>query len=230
MSMDDHKQLDFSTILATSIHDMKNSLFMLMQSIEGLDLADNLTAQQHQSVADLHYQTSRINGTLMQLLALYRDEKNQLPIFIEENSVNDLITDIVERHRLYFQSRHINVSITIDKDLFAYFDLDLIKYLLSDIFINALRHTKNSVLISVVQTSSYLVFSIEDNGEGYPQYMLDVNQETSNSFNANKGRSGLGLLFAKKIAEQHKTNQQQGYISLENKPNNNGSIFTLHIP
>ena len=230
MSMDNNDQLDFSTILATSIHDMKNSLFMLMQSIEDLDLADNLTAHQHQTVADLHYQTSRVNGTLMQLLALYRDEKKQLPIFIEENSVNDLMNDIVERHRLYFQSRHIDVSLNIDKDLFAYFDLDLIKYLLSDIFINALRHTKSLVAITIVQTPPYLVFKVEDDGDGYPQHMLDVNNGTSNSFNANKGRSGLGLLFAKKIAEQHITNQHKGYISLENKPNNRGSIFTLHIP
>ena len=230
MSMDNHEQLDFSTILATSIHDMKNSLFMLMQSLEGLDLADNLTAHQHQSVADLHYQTSRINGTLMQLLALYRDEKKQLPVFIEENSVNDLMQDIVERHRLYFQSRHIDVSLMVDKDLYAYFDLDLIKYLISDIFINALRHTKNSVVVSVVQTPPYLVFKVEDDGNGYPQHMLDVNHGASNSFNANKGRSGLGLLFAKKIAEQHITTQHKGYISLENKPNNRGSIFTLHIP
>ena len=48
-------QLDFSTILATSAHDMKNSLFMLLQSIEHIDLADNLTPVQHQSIADLHY-------------------------------------------------------------------------------------------------------------------------------------------------------------------------------
>tara|TARA_R110001583_G_C5665925_1_gene410121 strand:+ start:7052 stop:7738 length:687 start_codon:yes stop_codon:yes gene_type:complete len=228
--MNNHDQLDFSTVLATSIHDMKNSLFMLLQSIESLNLADNLTAHQHQSVADLHYQTSRINSTLMQLLALYRDEKKQLPIYIEQNSVNELITDIVERHRLYLQSRHINVSIEIKNDLIAYFDLDLINYLLGDIFINALRHTKDSVIISVSYETPFLVFKVEDNGNGYPQDMLDVNRNSSYTFNANKGRSGLGLIFAKKIAEQHKTDNHKGNISLENKPNNSGSIFTLRLP
>lgn len=228
--MDNHEKLDFSTILATSIHDMKNSIFMLLQSIEGLDLADNLTAHQHKSMADLHYQTSRINSTLMQLLSLYRDEKKQLPIFIEENSVNQLLIDIVERHRLYLQSRNIEVTVTIKDDLMAYFDLDLITYLLGDVFINALRHTKDLVNISVIYEAPFLVFRIEDNGNGYPQCMLDVNQEQSYMSNANRGRSGLGLIFAKKIAEQHKDDYHQGSILLENKPNNAGSIFTFRLP
>lgn len=228
--MNNHDQLDFSTILATSVHDMKNSLFMLLQSIENLDLADNLTAQQHQSFADLHYQTSRINGSLMQLLALYRDEKQQLPIYIEENSVNELITDVVERNRLYLNSHHVDVSINIEDDLYGYFDADLITYLLADIFINALRHTNNVVSISAFYEEQFLVFKIEDNGQGYPQHMLDVNDNAFYPFNANKGRSGLGLLFAKIIAQSHKVKHLEGCILLENKANNTGSIFTLRLP
>ena len=224
-------QLDFSTILATSIHDMKNSLAMVLQSIEDLDLADNLTAQQHKSVSNLHYQTSRINSTLMQLLALYRDEKKQLPVFIEENSIDELLTDILERNRLYLNSHHIKVVVKVEKELRGYYDIDLISYLLGDIFINALRHAKSVVTISADYEAPFLIFKIEDDGEGYPHYMLNVNNaEELSTFNANKGRSGLGLLFAKKIAEAHQLNQLKGNISLANKPDNSGSIFTLQLP
>ncbi|WP_160061780.1 sensor histidine kinase [Psychromonas sp. L1A2] len=226
-----NEQLDFSTILATSIHDMKNSLAMVLQSIEDLDLADNLTAQQHKSVSNLHYQTSRINSTLMQLLALYRDEKKQLPIFIEENSVNELLTDILERNRLYLNSHHIKVTVDVEKNLRGYYDVDLVSYLLSDIFINALRHAKSIVTISAYYQAPYLIFKIEDDGEGYPHYMMNVNDKNEGStFNANKGRSGLGLLFAKKIAEAHQLKQLKGNICLINKPDNSGSIFTLQLP
>lgn len=228
--MENKDNLDFSTILATSVHDMKNSLFMLLQSIENLDMADNLTAQQHQSFADLHYQTSRINGTLMQLLALYRDERKQLPVYIEENSVNELLLEVVERNRLYLNSHNIEVTINVPDDLYGYFDVDLITYLLGDIFVNALRHTKAIVSISASIEGKYLQFKIEDNGPGYPQHMLDVNDEQFYNFNANKGRSGLGLLFAKKIAEEHKAKELHGHILLENKPDNTGSIFTLRLP
>lgn len=228
--MTNSEELDFSTILATSIHDMKNSLAMVLQSIEDLDLADNLTSSQHKSVSNLHYQTSRINSTLMQLLALYREERKQLPVLIEENSVNELLTDVVERNRLYLNSHHIELSVKVENNLLGYYDIDLISYLLSDILINALRHAKSTVTISAYHQDPYLVFEIEDDGEGYPHYMLNVNDNEFATFNANKGRSGLGLLFAKKIAKAHKLKALSGNITLMNKPNNSGSLFTLRLP
>jgi signal transduction histidine kinase len=230
--MSDNTPLDFSTILATSVHDIKNSLFTLLQSIENLDLADNLSPEQHKSFADLHYQTSRINGTVMQLLSLYRDEKKQLPIYVEENSVNELLSDLVDRHRLYLNSHSIDVTIEADEDLYGYFDNDLIGYLLGDIFVNALRHANGVVKISAHQEDNFLVIMIEDNGEGYPEHMLDINEHENefSNFNANKGRSGLGLLFAKRIANAHKAKDLQGQILLENKLNESGCKFTLRLP
>ena len=222
--------LDFSTILATSVHDMKNSLCLLLQSIENMDLADNLTVQQHQSFADLHYQTSRVNGSLMQLLALYRDENKQLPIYIEENSVSELLNDVVERNRLYLNNHNIAIQIDVNDDLYGYFDLDLITYLLADIMVNAMRHAKHVILIKAQFEAPYLSITIEDDGEGYPLHMLYINDSEFYNFNANKGRSGLGLLFAKKIAAEHQVKNLQGHILLENKPNNGGSVFTLRLP
>ncbi len=228
--MEQENSLNFSTILATSTHDMKNSLFMLLQSIENLDLADNLTAKQHQEFADLHYQTSRINGTLMQLLALYRDEQNQLPIYIEENSVAEMLQEVIDRNRLYLNSHDVNVTLQVDPELTAYFDQDLITYLIGDIFVNALRHTETSVSLRAFVDQQYLNIQVEDDGEGYPEHMLAINQETPTLFNAGKGRSGLGLLFAKKIASEHKTKLLQGHILLENKTESDGSVFTLRLP
>jgi signal transduction histidine kinase len=209
---------------------MKNSLAMVLQSIEDLDLADNLTTQQHKSVANFHYQTSRINSTLMQLLALYRDEHNELPIYIEENSVKTLLMDVLDRNRLYLNSHHIKIKVNVEDTLCGYYDVDLITYLLSDVFVNALRHTKDSVIVTAKMENGMLSFSIEDNGEGYPDYMLNINDLNLSQFNPIKGRSGLGLIFAKKIAEAHQLNNVKGCIILSNKPDKTGSIFTLLLP
>lgn len=228
--MKDKTTLDFSSILATSAHDMKNSLFLLLQSIEQLDLADNLTPKQHQSVADLHYQTSRINGSLMQLLSLYRDEHNQLPIYIEENSVSDMLQEVFSRNRLYLNSHNIKVEIEVEDDLTAFFDQDLVTYLVADIFINALRHTESKVKLRAFADNQYVNIQVEDDGPGYPENMLAINERNNSAFNACQGRSGLGLLFAEKIASAHKTNELQGNILLENSKNPSGSIFTLRLP
>jgi signal transduction histidine kinase len=228
--MKNDSALDFSTILATSAHDMKNSLFMLLQSIEQLNFSDNLTTQQHQSIADLHYQTSRVNGSLMQLLSLYRDEQNQLPFYIEENSVSEMLQEVIDRNQLFLNSHHLKVEIEVDENLTAFFDQDLVTYLIADIFINALRHTHSKVTLRAYADPEYVNIQVDDDGPGYPEHMLAINEQHKSEFNAFKGRSGLGLLFAHKIAAAHKTNELQGHILLENKQKSGGSLFTLRLP
>ena len=228
--MNNQEKLDFSTILATSAHDMKNSLFMLLQSIENLDNDDNLTDLQHKSFADLHYQTSRINGTLMQLLALYRDEHKQLPIYIDEHSVAEVLHEVIEKNKLYLNCHQVKINLEVDDELMGYFDQDLITYLIGDVFVNALRHTHSQISLRAFVDDQYLNIQVEDDGEGYPEHMLAVSKNTQSEFNANKGRSGLGLLFAKKIAAEHKTKQLRGHILLENKDDCRGSVFTLRLP
>lgn len=233
--MDNREKLDFSSILASSTHDMKNSLFMLLQSIELLTQDKTLTALQQKNVAGLHHQTSCINGTLMQLLALYRDENKQLPVYIEAHSVLETLHEVVEKQRLYLDSHDIEVAIIAGEHLQGYFDQDLIINLLADIFVNALRHCEKKIILSAFLQDQYLNIQIEDDGQGYPEQILANNGATDaensfSDFSASKGRSGLGLLFARRIAAEHKNNHLQGHILLENKVQSNGSIFTLRLP
>jgi signal transduction histidine kinase len=228
--MPNQENLDFSTILATSAHDMKNSLFMLLQSIETLGSAENLTEQQHKSFADLHYQTSRINSTLMQLLALYRSDKKELPVYIDEHYVTDIFTEVVDKNQTYLDHHEIKINVDVDEGLMGYFDFDLITYLIGDIFVNALRHANKSIDLRAFIQDGYLNIQVEDDGLGYPEHMLAVSQNNQSEFNANKGRSGLGLLFAKRIAAEHKNKQQQGHILCENKLQSKGGVFTLRLP
>tara|TARA_R110001583_G_scaffold112917_3_gene263086 strand:+ start:20320 stop:21006 length:687 start_codon:yes stop_codon:yes gene_type:complete len=228
--MSDQEKLDFSTILATSVHDMKNSLFMLLQSIEVLGSADNLTDQQHKSFADLHYQTSRVNSTLMQLLALYRSDKKELPIYIDEHCVVDVFTEVIDKNQTYLNCHDIEINVDVDDDLMGYFDIDLITYLIGDIFVNALRHAQKTIHLRAFSKDGLLNIQVEDDGEGYPEHMLAASQNNQTDFNANKGRSGLGLLFAKRIAAEHKNKQIQGHILCENKLQSKGGVFTLRLP
>jgi len=228
--MHNQDKLDFSDILATSAHDMKNSLFMLLQSIENLAQEDNLSVDQHQAFADLHYQTSRINGTLMQLLALYRDENKNLPVYIEEHSVYEMLEEVVEKNKIYLNCNHVDTCIEADESLMGYFDQDLISYLIGDIFVNALRHSKKLITLRAFFKDQYLHIQVEDDGQGYPAHMLAMNDDETSEFNAGKGRSGLGLLFAKKIAAEHKSKSLQGHILLENRHETSGSLFTLRLP
>jgi signal transduction histidine kinase len=80
----DNLTIDFASVMAVAAHDMKNSLSLLLQTIE--DLSKSLPPSENisrQYIVDLHYEANRMNTTLVQILSLYRVELDALSLNID---------------------------------------------------------------------------------------------------------------------------------------------------
>ena len=74
-------KLDFSFVLASSVHDMKNSLGMLLNTLSNVIATyPPSSPEQAKSYAVLEYEAARINSELIQLLSIYRLENDQIGI------------------------------------------------------------------------------------------------------------------------------------------------------
>lgn len=233
--MTDKKQLtasvDFSSVLAAAVHDMKNSLFLLIQSIE--NLARELPPQNcaaREQVANVHYEASRLNTNLVQILSLYRAELERLPINVDECFVADLLFDVVDSNRLYVEQKGIEVNVQVDSELSWYLDRELIYLLVNDVLVNALRYGTSKIHISTQTQHDELVLRVEDDGTGYPAAMLEKSHEDLSDFQLSQGRTGLGLFFARLIADAHSQGEQRGTICLSNGGSLGGSVFEVKIP
>ena len=225
--------VDYALILTSAVHDMKNSLCLLLQSIESMsaDINPSQDDRKHGAkLADLHYEVLRLNSGLIQVLSLYRNEKDQLPLNIAECFIADYFTEFCIKNQLYSDSNNIDININIDTDLAWYCDHNLISYLLSDVFINALRYSKGKILVSANLVNKQLVIEIADNGDGYPDSMLQAQHDSMAELSSKQGRTGLGLYFARLIANAHIIKGKTGHISLSNGGKLGGGIFTLILP
>lgn len=223
--------IDFSTVLAAAVHDMKNSLFLLIQSIENLSKTlapDNEEARNQ--VASVHYEATRLNTNLVQILSLYRAELEKLPITVDECFIKDLIEDIIGSNTLYINQKSIEMVIDIDDDLNWYLDSELIFILINDVIINAMRYGTSVIKISATTDVDYLTLCVEDDGAGYPDSMLNKSHFELADFELSQGRTGLGLFFAKLIASAHSQGDKVGDIALSNGGALGGSVFQVKIP
>lgn len=224
--------IDFSSVLAAAVHDMKNSLFLLIQSIE--TLSDSLSPQNteaREQVASVHYEASRLNTNLVQVLSLYRAELESLPITVDESFVKDLVEDVVGSNALYVSQKSIEITIDIEDDLSWYLDSELIYLLLNDVIINAMRYGTSKILVSAsIGDDELMILKVEDDGSGYPEAMLSKSHEELCDFELSQGRTGLGLFFAKLIASAHSQGDRKGTISLSNGGSLGGSVFEVKIP
>lgn len=222
--------LDFSTVIASTVHDMKNSLAMLMQA--HAQWLARLPEQQNapeQGVID--YQFAHLNGMLVQLLGLYKLGINQLPLQPAYHELDDFIEAQLVSHQDVFKSRGISAAYEVDPlSPLGFFDRELIASVLANCINNSIRHARHALLISVSDEEGQVVLSINDDGEGYPQGMIECQADYVQGINQSSGSTGLGLYFAGRIAELHQRNGVCGHTRISNGGPLGGGLFKLYLP
>jgi len=221
--------IDFSSILASCVHDMKNSLSMVINTLD--DITDNNAHAHPEEIERLKYESKRVNNQLVQLLALYKIGNKQYFLNITENNVRDFVEEALISHVDLLKKRNITLKIDIDSELIWYFDEALIKSVINNIINNAYQYTKDQVCISAELTDNTLILCITDNGSGYPEKMLHQFEETKKtSINVNTGSTGLGLFFCRQVSDLHKNKEKSGTIELDNNGIDGGGRFILSLP
>ena len=227
----ENSEIDFSFVLASSVHDMKNSLGMLLSTLG--DVMEKFPArneEQASSYAVLEYEAARINSELIQLLSLYRLDHDCIRVHVDEHFVIDTLNDQIARNHMLMQTRAIQLELDCDDNLQAYFDSDLVAGVLNNVLVNCARYCKQKICISARQEPEGLRITIEDDGPGYPADMMDNDDEAGVTIGFSGGRPHLGLLFANKVALMHKMKSRHGFIRLSNNSRLGGGCFSLHLP
>lgn len=223
--------MDFSSVLASSVHDMKNSLGMLLNTLADVMAKYPPQDDAHaKSYAVLEYEAARINSELIQLLSLYRLDHDKVHAYIEECQVLDVLSEQVARNHTLLQTRSIELELDCDESLSGYFDSDLVGGVVNNILVNCARYSKSKLKLSAAQTSDGLCISIEDDGPGYPEHMLNASTFCEAKATFAGGRPHLGLMFANKVALMHQNKTQRGFIRLDNESSLGGGCFKLFLP
>ncbi len=226
----EENSVDFSMLLASSVHDIKNSLSMLLTSLdEVIDITTEERPEQRKSYSILRGEASRINNALIYLLGLYRLQNEQLSLNLQEVFIADFLEEQVESQKLLFDVNDINIIIDCDEDMTGYFDENLIAGVINNILVNCAKYTKDTITLSAQQKDQYLTISILDNGGGYPQQIIEHISNDNRSIDFNSGSTNLGLFFSQQIASFHQCKGRIGSIELSN-PDQGGGCFKLVLP
>jgi signal transduction histidine kinase len=223
--------IPFPTVLASTVHDMKNSLGMLLQSLDAiLQRVPEEQRSEMRELGVLQYEAARVNTTLVQLLALYKLEQDQLPLNIGYHGVLDFVESITASHTELLAVRHIEVEFAVDDELSWFFDYDLCASVINNVVTNTIRYTKNKIMISAWIEENQLIIEISDDGPGYPANMVEQAASYMLGINHSTGSTGLGLFFAGQVAQLHQKNNQKGHIALQNGRRLPGGEFRLYLP
>ncbi len=217
----------FSTVLASTVHDIKNSLGILHDRVR------RISARRDHADPDfmqLEFEANRMNHCMMQLLALYKIDTEKFNLEIDEHPAHEILEEVRAQQSTLLQMDRTNLRIECSEELMSFCDFAHISNALGTIVNNAQRYSRGNIVLSADYHEHHVCFCIEDDGEGYPKKLLAIDPINSAQIDWISGSTGLGLYFVAVIASLHRNNDKQGFILIDNESRLGGARFRLFLP
>lgn len=215
-------------------HEIKNSVIpistlseVILQMLKSENGRVDLSKLDDESIEDIiggiETIESRSKG-LAHFVSTY-DQLTKIPKpTLEINNLKHLINNTLNLFKSDIEHQGIEIyailtdcSINIDSDLLEQVLINLMKNA-----IEALRSVeKPKITLKLEQTSQEVSFTIQDNGHGIPDEILD--NIFVPFYSTKEGGSGIGLSLSRQIMRLHK-----GQLTVETS--SSGTAFTLHFP
>ncbi len=228
MPSNKNQPIDFNTLLASSVHDIKNSLATVRELVK--QIAAKSQSNNNPDFIQLEFEANRMNNSLVQLLELYKIDSKQFNLNIDEHSAYDILQEVKAQQAPLIQFKQYNLEIDCAEDLYCYCDYFHICNALSSILNNAQRYSENQILLSAYPQKQTIVFCMEDDGKGFPDQLLLINSADTTATDWISSSTGLGLHFVSTLAALHIANNSKGYIKIDNESRLGGARFRLFLP
>jgi len=179
-------------------------------------------------VKKLNNQIDRMAHLIVDLLDTTKIVKGQLTLKLQNIDINDLINEQVEEIKRISNNHQFIVNLDKPGNIIA--DRERMAQVLTNLLSNAVKYSapESKITITTRNTKNAIMVSVQDNGIGIPENMIDnvFNRffRVSNPKIQTYPGLGLGLYISAQIIERH-----GGTISVESKEGE-GSTFYFTLP
>lgn len=219
-------------LTADVAHELRTPLHIIQGNLEGvLDGVYEPSAEHIEATLD---ETRMLARLVDDLHILSQAEAGQLSMHMEEVDVTELLTDVETSFSGQAAVKDIDLSVTFGgkpADLMVSGDIDRLDQVLSNLVINAFRHTPQGgeVSLQAQREDGDVQIIVADTGEGIAAKDLPYIFERFwrgdvSRTHVDGAGAGLGLAIAKQFIDAH-----QGTIEVSSIPNE-GTRFTISIP
>ena len=222
-------KLDFGAAVASSVHDIKNSLGLMLYTVD--DLLEQTSEQEsgeRKSLNELRFEARRINQELVHLLSLFKFERGMQKLRVDHVDLEEFALELKVSNQPMLSIKGIEFQLAIEAAAQWFFDRELILGLVGTVINNAYRHARECVELRCAIEGEELVIRVLDDGSGFAPEQIGVVNSAS-GIKPSSGSTGLGLYFAALVAQMHKNGEREGRVELSNL-DAGGACFALFLP
>jgi len=221
---------NYTRILAHETRTPINDIYLLTTILMSDDFVDK-------EKRDIYYneclnQCSKMLIGIDNILLVAKSEKTNIQIFKSHIDLHTFIEKIANKYRNnYFLRKNLNIETHCDsEECMAYIDPELIENVLLNLIENAIKYSKESLVISISCTieNKHIILQVKDNGVGISsedlKHVFQIFKRGKKCPRNNIKGFGIGLYYVYKVVKAHKGNVKVNSIE------GVGSEFTIDIP
>ena len=218
-----------SEFIATASHELRTPLTSVQMGVHLLleGALGELTDTQTEVLQACRQYCERLDKLMRDLLDLSKIEAGESQPQLGTVRARDFLSTAVEELRPQVEAKGLRLTVDAPAELPCIsVDRLQIERVLSNLVINAVRHTKSGEInISAEQRDDHVAVSVHDTGSGIPsEYLPHIFDKFVQVPDAPTGGAGLGLTISKSIVEAH-----GGQISVQSQLGV-GTTFTFTLP
>jgi PAS domain S-box-containing protein len=216
------KLVAIGQLAAGVAHEINNPLTGILAYAEDMEEDLNSHDEHYEDIAVIIRETKRCRDIVKNLLDFARQEAPKL----EEINPNQIVNQALSLVEKLPQFRNIEIELDIAQNIpLIQCDQQQIQQVLLNLMLNAADAMKGKGRISLTtrygKRQDRCMISVEDNGPGIPENLIDKIFEP---FFSTKGTNGLGLAVSWGIVERHR-----GTIEVD-MADAGGAIFNIVLP
>ena len=222
-------------LTADIAHELRTPLHIIQGNLEGIldGIYEANPEHLHATIEETHTLARLVDD----LHTIAQAEAGQLPLQLSAVDVSELLADVQTSFSWQAEEKEVGLSVNVNgrsndsNDLLIEADAGRLDQVISNLVVNALRHTPagGDIQLQAYPKENNVFIEVADSGEGISEddlpFVFDRfwRGDRARSHLAGEG-GGLGLAIAKQLVEAH-----NGRISVTSQLNQ-GTTFTIELP
>lgn len=211
------------------VHEIRTPLSLISLPLELLEKNPSIE-EAKRYIGIIHKNMSYLLGITNHLLDFQKMEQGKMQLHMHNANVNDMVATLYDQFADYDKAKGIGLQTDVPEEtIVTALDKDMIGKVLMNLMSNASKYAKSRIVVRLSCPDKATVrISVIDDGPGVPDQdktkIFDAYYQVDEDHLARTLGTGLGLSFAKNIAEAH-----GGSLSVTDAPGG-GSDFRLDLP
>ncbi|MCC5937100.1 MAG: response regulator [Lunatimonas sp.] len=237
----EHEISESKTQFFTNVsHELRTPLSLILMPLEGLKDSPKLSKAAMDKVQTAYNSAKKMMGLVNELLEFNKLENGSVKLNLKYGEVIRFLDELMANFRGLAEQKEVAFTLHSDREeIWTWFDADKLEKIMANILSNAFKFTPDSGKITIRVTcrpakrksdggAQWLELQVVDNGIGIsaselPFIFNKFFQAKSADAIPNPG-TGIGLAFARSLAEQH-----LGTITAQSIPHER-TTFTVQLP